>query len=120
MIKNKLKFKIDFKKTVLLFYRARLILFMALFVGLLLIAFDVCYNKTYLKIAIPETAISDDGYIRIEKTKLRKIISEIERKENNINKEMSEEYQNPFDSVDKGEIDISADEGKILPLPMSR
>lgn len=98
MTKSKLKFEIDFKKTVLFFYKTRMILFAALFVGLLLIAFNVCYNKTYLKIAIPEMAIvGDDNYIRVEKLKLEEIIGEIKKRENNMKKEITKEYQNPFD-----------------------
>jgi len=121
MIKNKLKFKINFKKTILFFYKARLVLFVALFVGLLLIAFNVCYNETYLKIAIPEINNASDNYIRVEKTKLKKIIGEIERKENNANKEISKEYRNPFDVIEKNEPSGLNNLGnEIAPLPISR
>ena len=121
MIKNKLKFKVDLKKTVLFFYKTRKILFAALFAGLLLIAFNVCYNETYLKISIPETGvIGDDNYTKIEKLKLKEIIGEIEKRENNMEKETIEEYQNPFDLVDKNGAEVLDDERKILPPAMSR
>ena len=102
MIKNKLKFKVDFKKAALFFYEIRIVLFTALFAGLLLIAFNMCYNDAYLKVTILETdIIGSDNYIRIEKSKLEKIIGEIERRENNTRKEITKEYWNPFDVVDK-------------------
>jgi len=100
MIKNKLKFKVDFKRAVLFFYKARIALFAVLFAGLLLIVFNVCYNDAYLKVTILETnVVGNDNYIRIEKLKLEKIINEIERRENNITGEITREYQNPFDGI---------------------
>lgn len=120
MMKNKLKLKIDFKKAVLLLYKTRMVLFAALFLGLLLITLDVCYNKVYLRAVILEIDNGGDSYIRVEKIKLKEIIGEIEKRENNINKETTEEYQDPFDIIDKGEIEVSEDERKTLPPAMSR
>ncbi len=120
---KKINIKFNSKKIIGLAYKRRLVLFTTLFAVLLLIAFNVCYNEAYLKISILEIETGDnDNYIGIRKSKLFKVISKIEEKENNIKNGIVKEYQNPFDIIENEEVDNfdGSDNEKIIPLPIAR